>query len=154
MSHYGQGMRQLVREYRIEGRSWPASAAQLAEWAIAEGRWRLPPAAALRICAKDFARAMREETITDPEGRRIRSKHPATIRRHGAQVTLWDDVRTAPRHHMAVSFAQRRARIVYDCVQLKIDVDGFNTMRSDVEPIQLLLDFRRDVIEAEQNRAA
>jgi len=154
MSHYGQKMRQLVREYRLEGGSWPASAAQMAEWALARGAWRLPPAAALRICAKDLARAMREETITDPDGRKIRSKHPATVRRQGDQVTLWDDVRTAPRQHMAVSFAQRRARIVYDCVQLKTDVDGFNSMRTDVDPIQLSLDFSRDVIEAERSRAA
>jgi len=53
------------------------------------------------------------------------------------------------------SFAQRREQIVGDCCRLKTDVDHYNDIRGDEDPvIQLVLDFTEDVAEREIVRAA
>ena len=39
---------------------------------------------------------------------------------------LWDDIRTASRHHMQMAFQLRRRRITYECKQVKTDVDSYN----------------------------
>ena len=62
-------------------------------------------------------------------------------------MVLWDDIRTAPRNHMRISFQQRRQQIVGDCHQLKLDVDSFNENQSPVQPIQLSFDFTLDMEE-------
>ncbi len=95
MSHYRKELQRIVREYRIAGGPWPASAKEIADWAIRTHRWKLPSSAAINVCAEDIARAMREEYMTDSRGRRVRVKHPASVRRSGEQTTLWDDIRTA-----------------------------------------------------------
>ena len=48
---------------------------------------------------------------------------------------------------MERAFAQRRQQIVGDCLQLRIDVDVYNDNHPDERPIQLVLDFTRDVEE-------
>ena len=48
---------------------------------------------------------------------------------------------------MEKAFAQRRRQVIGDCVQLKTDVDVYNDMNSEVEPINLVLDFTEDVRE-------
>jgi hypothetical protein len=48
---------------------------------------------------------------------------------------------------MQRAFTQRREQIVGDCVQLKTDVDAYNDMNKNAEPIQLILDFTDDVDE-------
>lgn len=102
------------------------------------------------MCANDLARAMREEYRTDPQGRRVRTKHAAKLVEGDEQPTLWADMRTAPRIFMERAFAQRRGNIVGDCLQLKTDVDSYNDNVNTESLIQLLLDFRDDVAEAEQ----
>ncbi|MFB3815546.1 MAG: hypothetical protein ACE14L_15690 [Terriglobales bacterium] len=92
---------------------------------------------------------MREEYITDPQGRTVRAKHVARYDRSGAQIALWADIRTASREHMELAFQQRRQQIVGDCRQLKLDVDSFNENRNSAEPIQIIFDFRDDLLELE-----
>lgn len=92
---------------------------------------------------------MREEYVTDKKGRRVRVKHPATVNVHGEQMVLWDDMRTAPRDHMRMSFQQRRQQIVGDCRQLKVDVDSYNDLNPDNQPIQMVFDFTMDLAELE-----
>lgn len=92
---------------------------------------------------------MRDEYIIDPQGRKVRAKHAATIKKGDEQETLWEDIRTGNREHMAVAFQQRRQQIVGDCHQLKTDVDSFNDNQNSEQPIQLCLDFTEDVAEIE-----
>jgi hypothetical protein len=88
---------------------------------------------------------MREEFYTDPQGRRVRSKHVARVRSEGRQLFLWDDHRTASRSHMEIALKQRRRQIVGDCQQLKNDCDSYNENHADTKPIMLSFDFTRDV---------
>jgi hypothetical protein len=98
-------------------------------------------------CADQMSRAMREEYVTDPQGRTVRAKHAARQRRNGKQLTLWADIRTASREHMAMAFQQRRQQIVGDCRQLAIDVESYNENRNPSEPIQMVFDFTLDLEE-------
>ena len=125
------------------------TAREIAEWAIANGKWKQQPAAILRQCADEFASAMREEYIKDAQGRSIRSKHAARFSRNGVQTVLWADVRKAPRRHMEIAFQQRRQQIVGDCRQLKLDVDSYNANWNSGQPIQMVFNFTDDMAEAE-----
>jgi hypothetical protein len=156
MANYTKQMQKIVDDYRVAGESWPAAAKSMAAWAIKTGRWELPRSAAVDQCAEDLASAMREEYFVDRKGRRVRSLHPATTRNGRDQTVLWDDIRTAPRMHMQMSFQQKRKGIVADCYRLKTDVDSYNDARPDEEPIQMIFDFNMDLaeIEAADDKAA
>ena len=148
MSSYTEQMQRIVEEYRSAGELWPAAAKTIAAWAIRTGRWELPASAAISKCAEDLSAAMREEYFIDRKGRRVRLLHPVQKKgESGEQLTLWDDIRTAPREHMQLSFQQKRRGIVWDCRQLKMDVDGYNDARPDEEPIQMVFDFTMDLAE-------
>ena len=92
---------------------------------------------------------MREEYITDAQGRTVRAKHAARMEREGEQGVFWDDIRSAPRTHMEVSLKQRRQQIVGDCHQLKTDADSYNENANPGPPIQLIFDFTDDLAELE-----
>lgn len=143
-----------VRDYRASGQHWPATAKEIADWAIENGRWEIPWSAVRKKCAEEIAAAMREEYFTDKMGRRLRLLHPATVKRQGELFTEWDDIRTAPRSHMQLSFQQKRRAIVGECRQLKTDLDSYNDAHSDEEPMQISFNFYMDLAELEAAKAA
>jgi hypothetical protein len=149
MTTYVKQMQRIVEEFRLAGEPWPSSAKAIADWAILTGRWVLPAAAIRRRCADDIASAMREEYMTDPKGRRVRLLHPAPFLTGNTKEMVWDDIRTAPREHMQVSFQHRRQGIVGDCRQMKVDVDSYNDAHKTEEPIQIVFDFTMDLAELE-----
>lgn len=149
---YMQQCQDIVAQYRESGQPWPATMKAVAMWAVNRKMWTDQPAAIITRCAEDLARALREEFITDPQGRRVRSKHVAKVERNGQPMALWDDIRTAPRQHMAVAFQLRRQQIIWDCFQVKQDVDSYNENMTPSRPIQLPLDFTLDVLELELAR--
>lgn len=149
MSNYKQQLQAIVRDYRLSGSPWPASTAMIAAWAIENERWQAHRALQIRQCSREIGRAMREEYFTDDKGRRVRVKHPVTEEKGDSQATLWDDIRTAPRAHMEISFKQRRMRVVGDCRQLKMDADSYNDAHRSELPIQIVFDFTEDLAEIE-----
>lgn len=149
MATYRQQMKKIIEEYRLTDEPWPVSAKAIADWAIRTGRWELPAAAVRKRCAEDIASAMREEYMTDRKGRRVRLLHPAPLLGSPDQSPIWDDIRTAPRSHMEMSFQHRRGGIVGDCRQFKVDVDSYNDAHSTAEPIEIVFDFTMDLAELE-----
>jgi hypothetical protein len=149
MKTYAEQMQAIVTSYIEAGQAWPASAHEIASWAIRKKEWQPQPSSVVDMCADQLARAMREEYITDAQGRRVRSKHAARVRRNDRQTTLWADIRSADRTHMQIAFQQRRQQIVGDCAQLKRDVDSYNENRVADNPIQMVFDFTRDLTEIE-----
>ncbi|HEX5478395.1 MAG TPA: hypothetical protein VFY79_01615, partial [Dehalococcoidia bacterium] len=114
------------------------------------GRWQQRPGEAIKLLAEQIARALHDEYYTDPQGRRVRTKHAARRRSiDGTQLDLWDDIRTGSREHFEIAFQQRRHQMVGDAHQLKTDVDSFNDNRCPDVPIQLNLDLTNDVVELE-----
>ncbi len=150
---YNDQLRSIANRYMNSGQPWPASTRSIAAWAIRNDLWHPQHADLVAQCADQLAVAMREEYILDPQGRKVRAKH--AVRKHGGpqNLTLWGDIRTAPRTHMLVAFQQRRQQIVGDCRQLKADVDSYNQNWA-AEPIQMVFDFRNDLEELEHHSAA
>ncbi len=144
-----QQLQKIFKGYRDDGQEWPASSDDIANWAVTTGQYDLTRPTMIRHCARELAQAMREEYFTDSVGRRVRAKHPAKARKNGQQLTLWDDIRTAPRSHMQMAFQLRRNRIASECKQVNTDVDFYNDTHPEELPIQMMLDFTRDVEELE-----
>ena len=147
MATYSEQMQALANQYLKETGLIEATAREMAAWAIGKGLWAPQPSALIRQCADEFARAMREEFITDPQGRRVRVKHMAIMERDGEQIPLWADMRKTTRKHMQHAFQQRRQSIVGDCRQLKNDVDSYNENFNSADAIQVVFDFTDDLAE-------
>ena len=151
---YNEQMQGIVNDYVNEGEPWPTTSRAIANWAVRTGRWKPQPASVIDQCAEHLSRAMREEYITDPQGRSVRSKHAAKVNEAGKQTSLWADIRTAPRGHMQLALQQRRLQVVGDCKQLKFDADSYNENQNTGEPIQISFDFTRDLMEIEAGLTA
>jgi hypothetical protein len=149
---YSDQLLRVVKEYREAGQRWPASKTDIARWGYRQGKLQPHPSAIIKQYAEDIGRAMREEFITDPQGRRVRVKHAAPYESAGETEFLWDDMRSThpgTREHMARSFQHRRQQIVGDCRQLKFDIDSYNENWNASAPIQTSFDFTRDLAELE-----
>jgi hypothetical protein len=151
---FNETRQRIISAYMTAGEAVPFTMRQVAVWAIEQGMWQPQRETMISTCAEELAEAAREDYLTDPQGRRVRAKHAARRKVDGVNLMLWDDYRTAPRDHMAISFQQRRQAIVGDCRQLKADVDSYNENYNEGKLIQLELDFTYDVAEAEVYTAA
>lgn len=147
---YKKELQKIATEFLLEKPE--ATASEIAEWAIASGRWIAPADTHQKRLANEISRAMSEEKRIDGQGRSIRAKHAARIRRNGRQLVLWSDLRGASRDFMNVAFKQRRKQIVGDCAQLKTDVDSYNDNTNPGEPIQIPFDFTNDLADIEALR--
>jgi len=140
----------IIAKYRESDEPWPATAVQIARWAIAKRLWDIHPSKVVRQCAEQIAEAMREEYIDDPQGRRVRVKHAAPYELQGKLAFKWDDMRTATHVHMETSFAHQRQQIIGNCYHLKLAIDSFNeNWNKTGRPIQGYFDFRDDLAELE-----
>jgi len=146
---YNEKLQELVRNYEKTGHMQPFTMREVAGWAYDNGLCQPQRSTIINRLAEDFSRAMRAEFHTDPQGRRVRTKHVAIFERNGKQYAFWADIRKASREHMERSLQQRRQAIVDDCRQLKSDVDSYNENQNPGEPIQLVLDFTDDMAEYE-----
>src|SRR4051812_45884964 len=117
MSSYNEQMQSLWKQYEDAGEPVPATAHDVAAWAVRKRLWIPQPADVIDQCAEDLSRALRESYLTDRRGRRVRVMHAARVLKDGKQLSFWADIRTAPRAHMELAFRQRRIQIVGDCRQ-------------------------------------
>lgn len=83
---YNEQLQRIVKKYEDAGNPLPATAHDIAIWAIEQGLWEPQRSTVVDRCAEEIARAMREEHITDPQGRRVRVKHVATVERNGNRI--------------------------------------------------------------------
>jgi hypothetical protein len=149
MTTYTEQLQAIWRRYEDAGMPIPATAKEVAAWAIEQELWEPRPSDIVSRCADDLARAAREEYRTDDKGRLYRARHPAKLMKDGQLRFEWADIDSATRDHMQRAFSLRRRQIVGDCHQLKVDVDHFNDQHASEAPIQLVLDFADDVAEME-----
>ncbi|HKA22247.1 MAG TPA: hypothetical protein VKN18_28470 [Blastocatellia bacterium] len=143
----------IVAQYRAAHENRPATAVEIADWAIQHELWKPHLVEVRRHLAELLAQAMREEYITDPQSRRVRAKHAA----HVDQGVLWIDIRDKrpeTRTLLEISFQNRRQQIVGDCRQLKNDIDSYNQNYNDGEMIQSCFDFTDDLAELELAKTA
>lgn len=154
MKSHAELLQEIVHKYKEGGNPWPATSREIARWAIENRLWAPQPSAVIAQCADQLSRAMRDEYIVDPQGRKVRALHSATFGTGPEQQSLWDDIRTASPKFMEIAFQGRRRQIVGDCKQLKNDVDSYNENRRPTKPIQVVFDFTYDLLEAELAKAA
>lgn len=152
MPNRTEQLQQIFARYQEDvGIAGPTTLRDVASWALGRNLWQPEPGALIRQLAEQLSRALRDEYYTDPQGRRVRTKHcvRVPVREDGEQssMSLWDDIRTASVGHMQLSFQQRRQQVVGDCHQLETDVDSFNENGNPNEPIQMSFDFRADLAE-------
>lgn len=156
---YSEALQGIVEEYQQAGQKWPATSREIARWAYRNKRWEPQEQGIIAQLARELARAMREEYYTDPQGRRVRTKHAARAieaesPRDGdspkKQSMLWADIRTADPDHMELALQQRRMQIVGDCKQLKTDLDSFNDNHPSGKRIQMIFNFEEDLSEMSQ----
>ena len=140
-------MQLLVHQYRDEIGRTDVDMREVSEWAVRKGYLKPPnPITPMDMLAKEFAKALREETKVDPKTHRpYRVNHARTEMQSGKQVTLWGDIDKLPRDPMWKSVVQRRNQMVGDAVQLADDVDHWNRINSAEEPIQVPFDFSPDI---------
>jgi hypothetical protein len=142
---YKEQLQKIAKDYRKAGMPWPAAARDIAAWAIDNNLWEPQRGTLISKCADEISDALGEEYYTDPQGRRVRTKHVARL--PGEQMPLWDDIRSGNREHFKISTQQRRQQVVGELCQLKTDVDSFNENNNLGEAIQLILDLTYDVEE-------
>lgn len=143
-STYVKQLQKIVNEYMADGRSI-ITTQEVAAWAVHNGLWKPQPFDLINQCAEHISLAMREEYITDPQGRVVRAKHAARME----QTVFWADIRMASRKHMEIAFKQRRQQILGDCRQLKKDANSYNENNNSGKPIQIVFDFTLDLAEEE-----
>jgi hypothetical protein len=149
MATFNEQLVKIVEDYRRAGQPWPASAEQLAEWAVARERFQITRGMAVSQCKEKIARAMRLEHVRDKKGRSIRKYYAAGVRENGQLVMKWDDL-NAERPFMEISTANRRNQILGECRQLKSDLDSYNERRCPDNPLQVEFNFTVDLEELEQ----
>lgn len=151
---YNEDLQRLVAQYRAEGNPWPADSKTVAAWMVQHKHWEPQRKTAIDILAPQISRALREEYVTDPQGRRVRKNHAIreTIERPDGQheqMTLWVSLDVATPEQMQTAFQQRRHQILGDCRQLKTDVDSYNDNNTDRACVQMVFDFTEDLEELE-----
>lgn len=145
MATYSEQMQALAERFQHETGATIFRSAEVGQWALDQGLWAPSRESLLRQFSSDLSRSLREQYVTDPQGRRVRAKH--AVKDDPQQGSLWADIFTAPREHMQRAFAQRREQVVNDCRQLKTDVDSYNENLNSEHPIQMVFDFTDDLAE-------
>jgi hypothetical protein len=147
MATYVVQLQRIWRDYEAAGMPTPATAKEVAGWAVSKGLLQPREHDPIADLAEDLARAWREEYRIDDKGRRYRAKHAVKITTSGVQYAFWADMDSAPHSHIQKALGQRRQQIVADCYQLKVDADCYNDANTERPPIQIVLDFTQDVAE-------
>jgi hypothetical protein len=143
---YNDQLRKIADEY-FNTFGAGGTAKEILRWAYETGKWAPHPDDFIRAGAEQLARAMRDDSRKDPQGRTVRTKHVILVDRDGEQSPIWHDYRNMTPEQMELSFQYRRRQIVSDCVQLKNDVDSYNENLNPGFPIQIIFDFTDDTEE-------
>ena len=147
MASFNEQLQRVWHAYEKEHGYLPATAREACMWGVAQRMIAAPEYDPYDRLSEDMSRALRGEYATDRMGRRYRKNHAVRVTKGGVQYTMWAILGHSAREHMHKAFVQRREQIVGDCFQLSTDVDVYNDLHKDQEPIQIPLDFRDDVEE-------
>ena len=141
-------MQRLIYMYREQTGENSVTMQDVAKFAVGKG-WPLPkPKSAIELLSEQFAQAAREDYRKDEvTGRPYRANLAVVINqgKPGEQYTLWTDIDAAPKPIAKKAFQQRREQMVGDAVHLSDDVDHWNRVNPNEEPITTELDFGPDV---------
>jgi hypothetical protein len=125
----------------------------IAEWAYKKGIWKRPPVDPVVALSRDISRYLRNEYVTDPQGRTVRKNHAVFIEVHTPsgpkKRSIWKELFHAPVEHMKASFQLRRRAAFRDVQQLHFDFESYqenNVLGAQLEPMDF--DFNKDIEES------
>lgn len=144
-----QEIQRIIKLYRDRTGESQIDMHKVVAFAVKELGYPLPePVQPIDILAKKFSVAAREETNIDAKtGRPYRVNHAVTEWQGGKQLTFWIDIDRAPRKLVVKSFMRRREQMVGDAYQLTLDLDHWNSINPQEEPVFIPLDLTEDVEE-------
>jgi len=99
---------------------------EVSAWAIREGHYRPEPIDPAKALKGQMAKALKNEHITDRQGREVRKFHAVRHTDGERQWTLWATITDADPGHMRMSLQQRRQYLLSGCKQHKLDFDSYN----------------------------
>lgn len=147
MSRKEQNLK-LVKQFELEHQRKPFELHEVYRWAKTKGLWVAPKDLEEKKFIDDVARDLREVTIDDGEGGRVRYYH-AAINGDGAQGALWGNVWDLTRERLETGFSQRRQQSLGDCRKVKADMNFVNKNRFPDNPITMSFNFDEDLAEEE-----
>lgn len=147
MSRKEQNLK-LVKQFEREHQRKPFELHEVYRWATAKGLWEAPRDLEEKKFVDEVARDLREVTIDDGEGGRVRYYH-AVIKGNGAQGVLWGNVWDLTRESLETGLSQRRQQGYLDCRKVKTDMDFINKHRFPGNPITMSFNFDETMAEEE-----
>jgi hypothetical protein len=147
MSRKEQNLK-IVRQFEVEHKRKPFELHEVYRWAKKKGLWEAPKDLEEKKFVDEVSKDLREVTIDDGEGGRVRYYH-AVIKGNGAQGVLWGNVWDLPREKLEQGLAQRRQGSLADCRKTKADMEFINKNRFPNNPIVMSFNFDEDFAEEE-----
>ncbi len=139
----------VFRLYRDETGETDLDMHKVVAFAVKSLKWKLPkPEDPMDLAAKEFSAAAREEIRHDPETNHpYRANHAYSIKKsNGKQGKLWIDIDgNAPRYKMVKAAGERRDQMIGDGLQLTLDLDHWNRIHPEEEPIQPDMDLTDEI---------
>lgn len=125
---YQKFMQGLVHEYMRNFKVEQVDLQEVAQWAVATGRWDEPPVDPVKRCKHDMARALAVEYTTDPQGREVRSMVAVPIvgSDNGQMLWEWAPIFSARPEHFKISQQMGRNAILADCRQHRLNGLSYN----------------------------
>jgi hypothetical protein len=141
-----QEMQRFIRFFKDETGEREVDMHKVAEFAAQKG-WPLPkPTSAIDLLAKQFTDAARDEIKYDATtDKPYRVYHAVPVAGPQSSLFVYVDIDEAPRPVMLKSLVNRREQMVSDGVQLTFDMEHWNRVNSDKEPIALPMDLTFDI---------
>lgn len=141
-----QERQRFIRYYKDETGELEIDMHKVAEFAKSKG-WKMPiPPSEIDLLAKQFTDAAREETEYDRKtGNPYRVYHAIPAGRGQLNLFVYVDIGDATRKQMQMSCGNRREQMVSDGVQLTFDMDHWNNINPNEEPIVLPMDLAPDI---------
>lgn len=141
----------VIRYYKQQTGITDVDMKEVAIWAVKKGLLKLPtprdPYDMLKERLSDAARI--ESRYDKTTGMPYRANHAYIVVQGGEQYTLWVDIDepTTTRKKMHTSAVMRRNQIVSDGFQLTLDLDHWNSIHPEEEPIKMIMDITEDIEE-------
>lgn len=142
-----QERQRFIRHYKEVTGEREIDMHKVAEFAKSIG-WKMPaPPSDIELLAKQFADDAQAERRYDDKTRRPYRVYHALPVSSGGQLNLfvYVDIDEATRNQMLKSAVNRREQMVSDGYNLTLDLDHWNGINPDQDPIQLPMDITMDI---------
>jgi hypothetical protein len=141
-----QEMQRFIRFYKDETGEREIDMHKVAEFAKERG-WKMPkPPSDTELLAKQFTDAAREETDYNKKtGKPFRVYHAIPVGNGQLNLFVYVDIHDATRNQMHKSCVNRREQMVSDGLQLTLDMDHWNSINPNEQPLTLPMDLTLDI---------